>query len=77
MWVMEFDEPKSKEVVVPKWGTTLHSLCSLPAGDCNFGSALGRATEKDLEDAISYLTANPKNNQSRLKACERELKRRK
>lgn len=75
MWVMEFEE-SAEEVVVPVLGTTLHSLCSIPSGDCNFASALNRATKKDLEDAIKYLTANPKNNQSRLTACKRELKKR-
>lgn len=76
MWEINFLGDSNKSPEAPAFGTVCHSLCSLPANDGNFGSAIKRATDRDIEDAIRYLTANPKNNGQRLKACQRELRRR-
>lgn len=76
MWEINFSGDDKKSPAIPVMGTVTHSLCSLPASDGNFDSAMKRATVKDIEDAIEYLTANPKNNGQRLKACQRELRKR-
>lgn len=54
----------------------VHSLSTLPATDLNFMSALHRATAEDIEQAIKEMKANDGQHKSRIKACERELKRR-
>jgi len=77
MWEISFEGDVKKSPSTPVLGTVVHSLCSLPINDCNFGSAMKRATDKDIEDAIEWLTANPKNNGSRLRACQTELRKRK
>lgn len=54
----------------------VHSLTTLPATDLNFVSALQRATEVDIELAIETMKENGGQHKTRIKACERELKRR-
>lgn len=54
----------------------VHSLSTLPATDLNFTSALQRATIEDIEQAIETMKASKGQHKSRIKACERELKRR-
>lgn len=50
-------------------------LLTVPCGDCNFKSALERATDEEIQTAISYL-AGKSGVKTKLKALEAELKRR-
>lgn len=54
----------------------VHSLSTLPATDLNFTSALQRATIEEIEQAIAEMKANGGQHKSRIKACERELRKR-
>lgn len=54
----------------------IKSLCSLPATDLNFTAELKRATPRQIALAIETMKDNGGKNKSRIKACERELKRR-
>lgn len=54
----------------------VHSLTSLPATDGNFLSALNRATNEDLMEAIDFMKNNDGSHKSRIVACEREVKKR-
>lgn len=54
----------------------IKSLCYLPATDLNFTAALQRATPRQIALAIEVMKDNGGKNKSRIKACERELKRR-
>lgn len=54
----------------------IKSLCSLPANDLNFAAELKRATQRQIALAIETMKNNGGKNKSRIKACERELKRR-
>ena len=65
-----------KEEIEENFGyhSTVQSLCSLPATDCNFTSVLSNATIKELSDAVALLTKYPSGNKSRLNACTRKLK---
>lgn len=50
-------------------------LMTTPSGDCNFKSALERATNEEIQEAISNLDG--KNGvKTKMKALEAELKRR-
>jgi len=51
-------------------------LRTVPAGDVNFTSALGRATVFMLQNALQVLKTRPKGNLSRITAIRRELRRR-
>lgn len=51
------------------------SLCSLPAGDCNYTSALEQATKAQLQLAIQIMKMNADgHHQTRIDACERKIK---
>jgi len=54
----------------------VHSLSTLPATDLNFTSALQRATTEDIEQAIEKMKASGGQHKTRIKACERELRKR-
>ena len=54
----------------------IKSLVSLPATDQNFTAELKRATQRQIALAIEIMKNNGGKNKSRIKACERELKRR-
>lgn len=54
----------------------VHSLATLPANDCNFKSALERATNEDIEKAIQRTKENGGQNKGRITACEKELRKR-
>lgn len=54
----------------------IKSLCSLPATDLNFTAELKRATQRQIVLAIETMKNNGGKNKIRIKACERELKRR-
>ena len=50
------------------------SLCNLPAGDCNYESALKDATEGQLTLAIKIMEMNTDGkNKSRIQACRSQL----
>lgn len=50
-------------------------LMTTPSGDCNFKSALGRATNKEIQETISNLDGKI-GVKTKLKALEAELRRR-
>lgn len=51
------------------------SLCSLPAGDCNYTSALTSATKAQLQLAIQIMKMNEDgHHQTRIAACEKQIK---
>lgn len=50
-------------------------LMTTPSGDCNFKSALERATEEEIQTVISNLDGK-RGVKTKLKALEAELKRR-
>lgn len=51
------------------------SLCSLPAGDCNYTSALESATKAQLQLAIQIMKMNEDgHHQTRIAACEKKIK---
>ena len=49
-------------------------LCTVPVTDINYKSYLSRATDAELELAISIMKAEPKGHKVRIGVCERELK---
>lgn len=50
-------------------------LTTTPPGDCNFKSALRRATDEEIQEAISNLDGKS-GVKTKLKALEAELRRR-
>ena len=54
----------------------VHSLTSLPATDLNFTSALNGATSLQIKMALEVMRNRDGKDKGRIKACERELKRR-
>ena len=55
---------------------TVHALTSLPATDLNFTSCLQRATQNQIRLALETMRKRDGKDKGRIKACERELKRR-
>ena len=55
---------------------TVHALTSLPATDLNFASCLQRATDNQIRLALETMRNRDGKDKGRIKACERELKRR-
>ena len=55
---------------------TVHALTYLPATDLNFVSCLKSATNLQIEMALDVMRNRDGNDKGRIKACERELKRR-
>ena len=55
---------------------TVHALTSLPATDLNFTSCLQRATDNQIRLALETMQNRDGKDKGRIKACERELKRR-
>ena len=55
---------------------TVHSLTSLPATDLNFVSCLKGATDLQIEMALEVMRNRDGKDNGRIKACERELRRR-
>ena len=55
---------------------TVHTLTSLPATDLNFTSCLQRATQNQIRLALEAMQNRDGKDKGRIKACERELKRR-
>ena len=55
---------------------TVHALTSLPATDLNFTSCLQRATKNQIRLALEAMQNRDGKDKGRIKACERELKRR-
>ena len=54
----------------------VHTLTSLPATDLNFTSCLQRATDNQILLALETMRKRDGKDKGRIKACERELKRR-
>ena len=54
----------------------VHTLTSLPATDLNFTSCLQRATDNQIRLALETMRNRDGKDNGRIKACERELKRR-
>ena len=51
------------------------SLCSLPAGDVNYTSALNQATKAQLQLAVQIMKMNESgHHQTRIDACEKKIK---
>lgn len=51
------------------------SLCSLPAGDVNYTSALNQATKAQLQLAVQIMKMNVSgHHQTRIEACEKKIK---
>ena len=55
---------------------TVHALTSLPATDLYFTSCLQRATQNQIRLALETMWNREGKDKGRIKACERELKRR-
>ena len=55
---------------------TVHALTSLPATDLNFTSALNGATSLQIKMALEVMRNRDGKDKGRIKACERELRRR-
>ena len=55
---------------------TVHSLSSLPSTDGNFLSALNRATDEEISQAIDVTENSSGQHKSRITACKRELRKR-
>ena len=54
----------------------VHTLTSLPATDLNFTFCLQRATDNQIRLALETMRNRDGKDKGRIKACERELKRR-
>lgn len=54
----------------------IKSLATLPADDMNFKSSLKKATDTQIRVAIITMKNRNGNDKSRIRACEKELKRR-
>lgn len=54
----------------------VHALTSMPATDLNFTSCLQRATYNQVRLALETMRNRDGKDKGRIKACERELKRR-
>ena len=54
----------------------VHTLTSLPATDLNFTSCLQRATDNQIRLALETMWNRDGKDKGRIKACERELRRR-
>ena len=54
----------------------VHTLTSLPETDLNFTSCLQRATDNQIRLALETMRNREGKDKGRIKACERELKRR-
>ena len=55
---------------------TVHCLSSLPASDGNFLSALNRATDDEISQAIFDMESSGGQHKGRITACKRELRKR-
>ena len=73
---------KLKDRILPKGVNQMietdpvHTLTSLPATDLNFTSCLQRATDNQIRLALETMRNRDGKDKGRIKACERELKRR-
>lgn len=55
---------------------TVHTLTSIPATDINYTSALKSATSLQIKLALEVMRKRDGKDKVRIKACERELRRR-
>lgn len=56
---------------------TVHCLSSLPSTDGNFLSALSKATDAEISQAIFDMESDGGQHKGRIAACQRELRKRK
>lgn len=54
----------------------VHSLSTLPANDGNFISALNRANDDEIAQAIKEMESSGGSHKGRISACQRELRKR-
>lgn len=59
-----------------QYGDSIQMLVSLPAEDCNFKSALQKATACQIRIAVGCMEQRAGHDKSRIAACKRELRRR-
>lgn len=59
-----------------QYGNSIQMLVSLPAEDCNFKSALQKATACQIRIAVGCMEQRSEHDKSRIAACKRELRRR-
>lgn len=59
-----------------QYGNSIQMLVSLPAEDCNFKSALQKATACQIRIAVGCMEQRSGHDKSRIAACKRELRRR-
>ena len=55
---------------------TVRCLSSLPCNDGNFKSALSRATDEEISQAIDVMENSSGQHKGRINACKRELRKR-
>lgn len=55
---------------------TVSTLASIPATDLNFVSTLKEATNQQIEQALGIMRNRDGRDKGRIRACERELRRR-
>lgn len=55
---------------------TVSTLASIPATDLNFVSTLKEATNQQIEQALAIMRNRDGKDKGRIRACERELRRR-
>lgn len=55
---------------------TVSTLASIPATDLNFVSSLKKATNQQIEQALAIMRNRDGKDKGRIRACERELRRR-
>lgn len=61
-----YETPKANNNIV-------NTLTSLPAGDCNYQTALRDATKEELEKAIKWMEENGGKHATRIKMCQNAL----
>lgn len=59
-----------------KFDATISVLTSIPANDCNFKAQLQGATSLQIRLALVVMRNRGGKDKGRIKACERELRRR-
>lgn len=69
------EEPKA-EPEKEKLTGVLHSLTTLPSGDTNYQSALKKATDDEIMEAIEIMMNSGGRHQTRMNVCKAELDRR-
>lgn len=69
----ETNEKAEKPKRAHKDDSVVRSLSTLPAMDCNYTSALNKATKEQIEEAIKVMESNGGRNKTRIKRCKEKL----